>query len=106
MDYRDLDALIHQLQARIDESDPQKGYWKELWSLAGKVGVGFKGIRYDTKQSKDAAWQRFQKLCEKAKKRSEDSRREMKERKKEWEKSKRHAEHLYQRDDKRHSLML
>lgn len=97
MDYRDLDSLIAQLEAMIDESDPRKGYWKELWSIAGRVGAGFKGTRYETKQAKDAAWQRFQKLCEKAKKRSEENRREMEERKREWEKKQERSEQVRSR---------
>ena len=85
MNYQELDSLIERLEETVDDSDPQKGYWKELWALASKIGGGFKGTPYQTRAEKDAAWQRFQKLCERAKARSQENRREMEKRKKEWE---------------------
>jgi hypothetical protein len=58
------------------------------------VGSGFKGTRYENKQNKDAAWQRFQKLCEPTRKRSEESRRQIEQQKKEWEQRQQRSEQV------------
>ena len=92
MDYRDLDSLIDRLDEQVHESDPRKGYWKELWALARKIGDGFKDIRYEKREEKDEAWRRFQMLCEKARERGNANRREMNKRQSEWEQRKSKSE--------------
>ena len=32
MEYKELDDLIHSLKDAVESTNPQKGYWKELWS--------------------------------------------------------------------------
>ncbi len=92
MDYHELDRLIDQLTSSVEATDPQKGYWKELWGLAGNIGAGFKGMRYPTREEKEAAWQRFQKLCDKAKARSEQNRQRVEQGNREWDDRKRKSE--------------
>jgi len=88
MDYQELDSLIDQLRSTVHATDPHKGYWKELWDLVRMVGAGFKEVRYNTREEKDRAWQRFQDLCAEAKKRGDANRREMEKRQNEWERRK------------------
>lgn len=85
MNYLELNSMIDRLQAQVHSTDPQKGYWKELWSVVREVGAGFKGVRYDTKEDKDAAWRRFQELCQAAKVRGDENAKEMDARKREME---------------------
>lgn len=92
MDYRQLDSMIDALRAQVHAANPQKGYWKELWALAGQIGAGFKGVRYETREAKDAAWKRFQELRQQANERSDASKQEMEARQKEWEKKKDRSE--------------
>ena len=86
MDYADLDKLINDLQTAVNDSDPQKGYWKALWALAGEIGSGFKqGTRYPSREDKDKAWNRFQELITRARARSEEAKAKIKESQREWE---------------------
>ncbi len=85
MDYAEFDSLIDALQAAVNETDPQKGYWRELWDLVRQVGSGFKGIRYPTREDRDRAWQRFQELVARAKARSEQDQARMTQERREWE---------------------
>jgi predicted ribosome quality control (RQC) complex YloA/Tae2 family protein len=88
VDYRELDAVIDRLEKQVETTDPQKGYWKELWELVHEIGGAFKRTRYETKGEKDAAWKRFQALCDQAKQRSDQSRRATEERQREWQRRK------------------
>ena len=88
MDYKELDDLIEQLKEAVEEGDPQKGYWKELWALVKRIGAGFKGTRYPSNEDKNKAWSRFRELREQASARSESDRARVEEQKKEWEKRK------------------
>lgn len=74
MDYRELDQLIRHLDASVHDSAPQRGYWKELWSLIRQIGREFKETRYPELEDKNRAWSRFQGLVEAAKAKSEESR--------------------------------
>jgi hypothetical protein len=85
MEYKELDALIEQLKEAVEDNDPQKGYWKELWALAKQIGSGFKETRYPTKADKDDAWNKFQELREQASARSEEDRARIEKQKQEWE---------------------
>jgi hypothetical protein len=85
MEYKELDALIEQLKEAVEDNDPQKGHWKELWALAKQIGSGFKETRYPTKSDKDDAWNRFQELREQASARSDEDRTRIEKQKQEWE---------------------
>lgn len=85
MDYAELDTLIDDLQTAVEDSDPRKGYWKELWALVGEIGSGFKGTHYPTKEDKEKAWNRFQELVARARARSEEAKTRVKESQREWE---------------------
>jgi hypothetical protein len=85
MEYKELDALIEQLKVAVEDNDPQKGYWKELWALAKQIGSGFKETRYPSKADKDDAWNKFQELREQASARSGEDRARIEKQKQEWE---------------------
>ncbi len=97
MDYDDLDRLVGRLEAVVEEANPQKGYWRELWSLAREIGSGFKGTRYPTREDKDRAWQRYQDLIERAKARSEESKRQFERNEREWKDRQSNSESLRDR---------
>jgi len=84
VEYAELDKLIDDLQAAIDDSDPTKGYWKTLWALVGEIGYGFKNIRYVTREDREQAWERFQELVSQARTKSESAKRRFNERQQEW----------------------
>jgi len=84
MDSQDLDELIDQLNALVHQDHPEKGYWKEVWTLIKRIGGSFKETRYPTKNDKDSAWERFQELCRSAKERSEANQAETERRNREW----------------------
>jgi predicted nucleic acid-binding Zn-ribbon protein len=92
MDYADLERLIDVLESRVEESNPQRGYWAELWKLVRDVGDGFKGARYPTNGEREAAWRRFQSLIQHAKTRSEKQRNLQEDRRREWENRQRRSE--------------
>jgi hypothetical protein len=85
VDYNELDDLISALQAAVDETHPQRGYWGELWNLAREVGAGFKGTRYPTRADRENAWKKFQDLVAHAKARSEENRARIAEADRQWE---------------------
>jgi hypothetical protein len=72
MDHVELDNLIEDLRGIVEESEPQKGYWRNLWALVREIGAGFKGIRYPTREDREVAWSQYQELIAQAKQRSED----------------------------------
>jgi hypothetical protein len=88
MDYAELDTLIESLQTSVEDSDPQKGYWKALWALVGEIGSGFKETRYPTKEDKDKAWTRFQELVARTRARSEEVKTRVTESQRKWERCK------------------
>jgi len=101
MEYPDLDRLLAQLDDAVNASDPQKGYWKELWSLVKEIGGGFKGTRYPVPAEREKAWDRFQKLVSKAKARDRENRLRIEEKQREWQdrqdRSRRSAEKIQSR---------
>ena len=92
MEYQELDALISELQGLVEETSPQKGYWKQLWNLVGEIGRGFKGTRYPSRGDKDGAWKRFESLVEQAKARSAENKERIREREREFERRKNRSE--------------
>jgi hypothetical protein len=94
MGYTDLDRLIDELQTAVENSDPQKGYWKALWNLVREIGSEFKNSRYPTKEGKDSAYNRFQELVAKARDRSEVSRARVNESQREWERREKRSRDL------------
>src|SRR5437588_11222337 len=85
MDYEELNNLIGRLKESVEDCDPKKGYWKELWNLAKEIGAGFKETRYPTKDEKDQAWKEFELLREQARRRSEESRARFEKQQEEWQ---------------------
>ena len=86
MQHTELEDLIAALQAAVNESNPQRGYWRDLWDLVKSIGTGFKDTRYPDKQDKDKAWERFQALVTRAKTRSAEQRASVEAKEREWEK--------------------
>ena len=85
MDYSDLDQMITRLSAVIESDNPEKGYWKGLWSLVGEIRGGFKGTRYPSINEKNEAWKRLEKLIANAEARSTKEKEERERRQREWE---------------------
>ncbi len=73
MDYSELSSMIDQLDALVNEESPGKGYWKEVWSLVGSVGSGFKGAKCPSANDRDEMWGRYQKIISSAERRSEEA---------------------------------
>lgn len=73
MDHVELDNLIEDLRRIVEEPEPQKGYWGELWGLVREIGAGFKGIRYPSRVDREVAWSQYQELIAQAKRRSEEA---------------------------------
>ena len=92
MEYQELDDLISELEDMVQETSPQKGYWKQLWNLVGEIGSGFKGTRYPNKDDKDEAWKRFQSFIDKAKARCAENEERIREREREFERRKNRSE--------------
>lgn len=99
MDYHDLDSLISRLEALVHTDAPQRGYWKEVWGTIGEIGASFKDTRYQTREDKDFAWERFQKLCGLAKERGDANRKEMETRNKEFTQRQQEWDHKKSRSD-------
>ena len=85
MDSSDLDELIDRLEGLVHLDHPEKGYWKEVWSLVKEIGGSFKETRYESKADKDLAWDRFQGLCREAKERSSSNQAEIEKRNRDWQ---------------------
>lgn len=85
MDYQELNDLITRLRALVEESDPQKGYWKELWAFVREISDGFRAARFPSRAERDEAWAKFHALREQANQRSATERARIEERKKQWE---------------------
>lgn len=92
MEYQELDSLISELQAMIEETSPQKGYWKQLWNLVGEIGTAFKGARYPSRGDKDEAWKQFKSLVVRAEARSAEAKERIREREREFEQRKNRSE--------------
>lgn len=90
--YEDLSSLISRLREMVDDDNPQKGYWKEVWSLIKEISAGFKTTRFPTKQEREDAWNRFQELVQEAKARGEADRARVAEQEKNWDKRKRKSD--------------
>jgi len=85
MDYNELDNLISSLKDAVESTNPQKGYWNELWSLVKDINSGFKEARYPARDDRDKAWSRFQELVAKAKERGQDNKARIEKNQREWE---------------------
>lgn len=85
MEYRELDRMIDDLRAVVENDSPQKGYWKELWSLVGGIKSGFRDVRYPTLEDKKNAWQRLDELIQQARERSEMEKAEREKRTSAWQ---------------------
>jgi len=90
--YENLQSLISQLCEMIGDDKPQKGYWKEVWSLIKEISAGFKATRFATKQEREEAWNLFQELVQQAKIRGEVDRARIAEQEKNWDKRRRQSD--------------
>lgn len=54
MDYEALDRLITALESSIHDSNPQRGYWRDLWASVREIGAG-----YPTREEREQAWEQF-----------------------------------------------
>lgn len=84
MKHTELNELIAELQAMVDESDPQKGYWSQLWTLSKQIGQSFKETRYPTLAEKNDSWGEFQRVREKAAERSAEQKERMAQNEVKW----------------------
>jgi hypothetical protein len=94
MDYSELDRLVSQLERLVEESNPRKGYWGELWSLVRQTGSGFKETRYPTREDREIAWSRYQDLVERARARSEENKKRLEWNEREWKQKQDNSESL------------
>jgi hypothetical protein len=88
VDYRDLDRLLGDLQRSVETDRPQRGYWKELWSLVGEIRTGLRETRYPTAEDRTEARQRLDRLVSEAKTRSDREKQDRETREKAWEEKK------------------
>src|ERR1044071_7073328 len=84
MKYTELNELIVQLQAMVEDANPEKGYWGQLWTLVKEIGGGFKETRYPMVSDKNEAWTTFQQLREQAEKRSVEQRKKIEHNETKW----------------------
>lgn len=84
MEYSELNNLIDALQQAVRNEHPEKGYWKELWSLVRETRASFKETRYPTAEEKQAAWSRVNQLAEEAERRSQREKEERERRERAW----------------------
>jgi hypothetical protein len=77
MNSETLDGLISDLASLMPDAPSVIGIglhrqdWKPFWALAAKIQEGFNsGVRYPTKELRQAAWERFNALRNEARKRS------------------------------------
>jgi hypothetical protein len=86
MEYDALQNLIDSLENEVNSTDPQRGYWKNLWALVNEVRSGFKGSRFPTAAEKQEAWERVNSLVALAEQRSAKEKRERAHKEREWNK--------------------
>lgn len=91
MDYTQLESLISELEQTVEDTDPQRGYWRELWALVRQIGTEFRDTRYPTREDRDRAYSRFQDLVAKARARSEENQARIEARRSEWERQQDHS---------------
>lgn len=85
MGYEELEVLIESLQAAVHNENPEKGYWRKLWSLVKEVRSGFKGTRFPSPEQNKAAWDKVNRLVSEAEARSEREKEERIQRERAWE---------------------
>jgi hypothetical protein len=76
MDSRALDSMIDRLRDLMPSAPPvfmkaTRHDWRPFWALAGEVQQGFKsGLRYPTRELREAAWVKFNALRDEANRRA------------------------------------
>lgn len=68
-DFKDLDALIDQLQAQTRQLDANRADWKGLWGRIKDASAAFKQVRYPSRDEQQRAWERFQGIVQEVKER-------------------------------------
>ncbi len=99
MDYTDLERLIAEIEKAVDDSNPQKGYWKHLWGVIHEARSGFRDARFPTGEEKHHARTKLDNLVEAAQARSEQEKLAREDRERNWEETKRRSEAARQRLD-------
>lgn len=71
MSSSELDSKIENLASKIERAQPVFGTsykygWEGIFELCKEINENFKSVRYPTKHDRDAAWQKFFSLREKA----------------------------------------
>lgn len=92
MKFEELNDLIQSLEVLVNATDPERGYWRQVWTLVHQVGDGFKGTRFNTAEERQNAWSAFSALVGQAKERSERQKTAAEERKRIWEDKQRRSE--------------
>jgi len=85
MDSEALGGLIGELEAIVDEVEPRKGYWSGAWGKVREVGAAFKETPFDSREERQASWERFQELVTRLRERSKESQARQAARQQEWE---------------------
>src|SRR5260221_2873186 len=81
MNSQTLDEMISRLESIMPDAPGifsiglRRQDWKPVWSLAKEIQEGFNsGVRYPTKELRQAAWERFNGLRNEASKRADSER--------------------------------
>ena len=80
MDSKDLDELIDDLADHIRDADRGKAKWRDAWPQIKAISTGFKGVRYESRDDHQRAWERFQGLVNDVKRGQDEARRAFDER--------------------------
>jgi hypothetical protein len=64
MESEKLDEKIDQLASQFESPSSDRRDWKALWSTIKELSSDFKGVRYPTRDERNAAWSRFQSIVQ------------------------------------------
>lgn len=67
MDQSDLINKIDSLESDVDDAEPFKTKWSDIWNDVKKIGAGFKQTRFNNPAEREQAWGRFQTIIERIK---------------------------------------
>ncbi len=62
MDLTDLSDKIDDLEHTVDNAEPFRTKWVDVWNAIKSISAGFKQTRFDNPSERLEAWQRFQYL--------------------------------------------
>lgn len=64
MDESDLINKIDSLESNVDDAEPFKTKWSDIWNDVKKTGASFKQTRFGSAAQREEAWGRFQTIVE------------------------------------------